>query len=79
MDEIRKVLFVVNDAPYGNERSYNAFRHAMNLAKRDGVQVRVFLMADGVFCARKGQSTPDGYYNIERMLKSLVKRGQVAY
>lgn len=27
----QKILFVINDAPYGNERPYNAFRHAMNL------------------------------------------------
>ena len=26
-------------------------------------------MADAVSCGRKGQKTPDGYYNIERMLK----------
>lgn len=71
-------LFVINDAPYGSERPYNAMRHAMNLSKREDAQVKVFLMADGVFCARKGQKTPDGYYNIERMVKSLAKRGQVA-
>lgn len=74
----KKILFVVNDAPYGNERAYNAFRHAMNLVKREGAQVKVFLMADGVFCARKGQNTPEGYYNVERMVKSLGKRGKVS-
>lgn len=71
-------LFVVNDAPYGNERPYNALRHAMNLVKRDEVQVKVFLVADAVYCARKAQKTPDGYYNIERMVKTLAKRGKVA-
>ena len=71
-------LFVINDAPYGNERPYNAMRHAMNLVKREGVQVKIFLVADAVFCARKGQKTPEGYYNIERMVKSLAKRGKVA-
>jgi uncharacterized protein involved in oxidation of intracellular sulfur len=74
----KKILFVINDAPYGNERPYNAMRHAMNLMKREGVQVKVFLVADAVYCARKGQNTPDGYYNIERMVKSLAKRGKVA-
>ncbi len=69
--ETKSYLFVINDAPYGNERSYNALRHAMNLVKREGVQVSVFLVADGVFCARKGQNTPEGYYNVERMIKSL--------
>ncbi len=76
--EAKKYLFIVNDAPYGNERPYNALRHAMNLVKREGVEVQVFLVADAVFCARKGQTTPDGYYNVERMVKSLVKKGKVA-
>jgi len=75
---MKKFLFVINDAPYGNERPYNALRHAMNVVKREDVEIRVFLVADGVFCARKEQKTPEGYYNIERMVKSLAKRGKVA-
>ena len=75
---MKKILFVINDAPYGDERPYNAMRHAINLVKRDEVQVMVFLVADAVYCARKAQKTPDGYYNIERMVKSLAKRGKVA-
>jgi uncharacterized protein involved in oxidation of intracellular sulfur len=76
--DTKKYLFVINDAPYGNERPYNALRHAMNVSKREGVHVKVFLVTDAVYCARKGQNTPDGYYNIERMVKSLAKRGKVA-
>jgi uncharacterized protein involved in oxidation of intracellular sulfur len=75
---IKKYLFIINDAPYGNERPYNALRHAMNVMKRESVQVRVFLVADAVYCSRKGQKTPEGYYNIERMIKSVAKRGEVA-
>lgn len=71
-------LFIINNAPYGDERPYNALRLAMNLSKREETQVRVFLTADGVVCARKGQKTPDGYYNIERMLKSIASKGKVA-
>jgi len=74
----RTFLFVINDGPYGNERPYNALRHAMNLSKREGVQINIFFVADAVNCARRGQSTPDGYYNIERMVRSLAKRGKVA-
>jgi uncharacterized protein involved in oxidation of intracellular sulfur len=78
VDALRDFLFVVNDAPYGNERPYNALRLALNLVKHSDVRVRVFLTGDAVLCARQGQKTPDGYYNIERMLKSLARRGQVA-
>ena len=69
---------IINDGPYGNERPYNALRLAMNLAKRDEAAVRVFLIGDGTHCARVGQGTPKGYYNIERMLQFVVQRGEVA-
>jgi len=71
-------LLIINDGPYGNERPYNALRLAMNLAKREAMHVRVFLMGDGVQCAVKGQVTPQGYYNIERMLIAVLRDGEVA-
>ena len=49
-------LFILNDAPYGNERPYNALRLALNLVKRPETQVCVFLMGDGVICALAGSS-----------------------
>ena len=72
-------LLIINDGPYGNERAYNALRLAMNLAKRpEETHVRVFLMGDGVQCAVRGQETPQGYYNVERMLSSVLRGGEVA-
>ena len=75
---LKNYLLIVNDAPYGNERPYNALRLALNLVKRPEVNVRVFLMGDGVNCAVRGQKTPDGYYNVERMLQSIARRAAVA-
>ena len=73
------VLFVLNDAPYGAERSYNALRHAMAVAKQPDTEIRLFLTADATACALAGQKTPEGYYSIERMLKGLlVKKAMVA-
>ncbi len=69
------VLVILNDPPYGTERSYNGLRLATALAKTEGTGVRVFLMADAVGCARPGQKTPEGMYNVERMLKGLATRG----
>lgn len=66
-----KTLFVLNDPPYGTERSYNALRLAGALSKRDSQEVRVFLMGDAATCAKSGQQVPDGYYNLNRMLKVL--------
>ena len=68
-----KILLILNDAPYGSERCYNALRLANAVRKRDaGTEVTVFLMADAVLAAKKGQKRPDGYYNVERMLKSVI-------
>ena len=77
-DKSKAYLFIINDAPYGNERPYNALRLAMSLAKLEDAHVQVFLMGDGVNCAVAGQKTPNGYYNVERMLQSIVRQGQVA-
>lgn len=69
------ILTILNDAPYGSERSYNGLRLARSLSKSEGVEQRIFLMADAVACGVVGQKTPDGYYNIEKMLKSLLAKG----
>ena len=34
--------------------------------------MRAFLLGDAVSCARRGQQTPQGYYNLERMLIGLT-------
>ncbi|MGE0630235.1 MAG: DsrE/DsrF/TusD sulfur relay family protein [Hyphomicrobiaceae bacterium] len=73
-----RTLFILNDPPYGSERCYNALRLAHALLKKDpDADITVFLMADSVVAARKGQKTPDGYYNMERMLKRVVSKGSV--
>ncbi len=71
-----KLLIVINDAPYGTEKAYNALRLAMKLQKEHGdVEIRIFLMGDAVTCALPNQSTPQGYYNIERMLRIVINKG----
>ena len=70
-------LFILNDAPYGNERAYNGLRLAGALAAKDGQQVRVFLMADAVGCAKTGQKVPDGYYNVQLMIGRVLRKGEV--
>ena len=70
-----KNLFILNDGPYGTERSYNALRLAGALSKREGEEVRVFLMGDAASCARAGQKVPTGYYNVEVMLGAVARHG----
>ena len=69
-----KMLIILNEPAYGNERTYNGLRLALSLAKSEGVELRVFLMGDSVTAAKPGQKTPDGYYNLERMLKGLTAK-----
>jgi uncharacterized protein involved in oxidation of intracellular sulfur len=67
-------LLILNDPPYGTERSYNALRLALALSKVEGGEVRVFLMGDSIGCAKRDQKTPDGYYNLERMIRGLAAK-----
>lgn len=71
-----KILILINEPPYGNEKAYNALRLANQLGKdHETVEVKIFLMADAVSCAVANQTTPNGYYNIERMLKVSIRKG----
>jgi uncharacterized protein involved in oxidation of intracellular sulfur len=65
---------IVNDPPYGNEKLWNAFRLA-STARSEGVDVRLFLMGDSVASAKTGQRTPDGFYNMEKMLGAMLNKG----
>jgi len=68
------ILVIINDAPYGTEKAYNALRLAMTLKKSSEVKVRIFLLGDSVGCAIPDQKVPSGYYNIEVMLKSVTAK-----
>lgn len=72
------IVMIINDSPYGNERPYNALRLAMTLVRQGEKDLRVFLMGDAVVCGLVGQRTPQGYYNIERMLKALARRATIS-
>ena len=73
-----RILIVANDAPYGSERTYNALRLAgVLLALETDLELTLFLLGDAVACAKAGQTTPQGYYNVERMLTPILRRGLV--
>jgi len=72
---MKKVLIIVNGPAYGADETFNAMRLALALSKRDDADVTVFLMGDAVTCAIKDQKTPDGYYTLDRMLKSFARHG----
>ena len=70
-----KALLILNDPPYGTERSYNALRLARNLLLKEAAEIRVFLLGDAAACAKSGQKVPQGYYNIADMLSAVIRRG----
>jgi uncharacterized protein involved in oxidation of intracellular sulfur len=72
-----QTLFILNDPPYGTERSYNGLRLAKALSKQPGQQIKVFLMGDAVACAKGGQKVPEGYYNAGDMVKMVAAAGEV--
>ena len=71
-----KILIIINDAPYGTEKAYNALRLGNQILKDyPGNEVNIFLLADAVGCGVAEQKTPDGYYNIGRMMKLFATKG----
>ena len=70
------ILFIINDAPYGTEKAYNALRLANQILKDSpDTTVNIFLLADAVSCGLEEQKTPNGYYNIGRMILLFKTRG----
>lgn len=68
-------LYILNDAPYGNERTYNGIRLAGAVAKQEGNAVRIFLIGDAASSAHRGQKVPPGFYNVEVMIGNVIRHG----
>lgn len=68
-----RFLFILNGAPYGEERTYNGLRLAGALAKKSDNEVRVFLMGDSAPAAKSGQQVPAGFYNLQVMLNKVIR------
>jgi uncharacterized protein involved in oxidation of intracellular sulfur len=69
-----KTLFILNDAPYGSERTYNGLRLAGALSKREGQELKIFLIGDASACIKRNQKVPQGFYNLELMLKNVIRQ-----
>jgi uncharacterized protein involved in oxidation of intracellular sulfur len=67
-------LFVLNDSPYGSQRTYNALRLARVLASGTS-EVAIFLLGDGVVSGLRRQSPADASYNVQEMLRLLAAQG----
>ena len=67
-----KYLLILNGPAYGSELSWNGLRLAGSLSRREGTEVKVFLLGDAVTCAVAGQKVPDGYYHLDRMIEAAA-------
>ncbi len=66
-------LFILNDAPYGSERTYNGLRLAGAVSRQEDCEVRVFLIGDAASAAHRSQKVPAGFYNVETMLGHVIR------
>lgn len=67
---------IIQSTPYGDEKVWNALRLAKALVSATvGMKVNIFLLGDAVTAAKRGQKPPEGYYNLENMLKELAQQG----
>lgn len=71
-----KVLIIFNRLPYDNtDVTWNGLRLAETLRKQ-GQEVRLFLMNDSVDMARDACKKPDNYdQDLSQMLKDLIRNG----
>ncbi len=70
-----RFLFVLHDSPYGIERVYNGIRWARSMLGNGEHEVKMFLFGDAVVSVMSDQRTPQGYYNVAKMMRVLVDRG----
>ncbi len=67
------ILSIVNDPPYGTERTYNGLRLAAALTRRDDSDVWVLPTGDAVAAAMANQKLPDGYCHLDRMIGTCAE------
>ena len=71
-----KILIILTDAPYGNEKMFMALRLVMTLQDENpDTMIRIFMIVDSITAALPNQITPEGYYNLEKMLKAIMNKG----
>ncbi len=68
------LTIVIKQAPYAGERAWNALRLAITALATE-VKVRIFLMDDGIYVARKEQKPPSDTPNLEELLKRALSMG----
>lgn len=73
---MQKLLFILNESPYGTEKTFNGLRLAINLQEEYGqqVQIKLFCFSDAVLAGLVGQSPKEGN-NIQQLIEILTAQG----
>lgn len=73
---MQHILIIVNDAPYGSERLFNALRLAIQLNEQENppAKVSLFLLSDAITAVIPKQNPGEGY-NIQQMLEIIIAQG----
>ncbi len=65
---------IITEAPYGKERAYTALRFART-CDIEGHKVRIFLIENGVYLAKKGQKPASDQPNLTGYVEDLISGG----
>ena len=64
---------ILGSNAYTSERAYSALNFCLTSLK-EGIDVNLFLMEDGVFVAKKGQN-PENFRSAEDWLRTVIEAG----
>lgn len=71
-----KILIILNEGPYSNERSYNGLRTGLQfLAQVKNAEVNFYLFSDSVACVAKDQKPSAAKYNAGDLITELISKG----
>nr|WP_315167143.1 DsrE family protein [uncultured Flavobacterium sp.] len=71
-----KILIILNEGPYSNEKSYNGLRTGIQLLNQvKDVQVSYFLFADAISSIMQNQKPSATKYNAGKLIEELINKG----
>lgn len=73
---MQKLLYILNDSPYGGEKTFNALRFALALKEEHNqdVEMKIFCFSNAVLSGLKGQNPKEGA-NVQEVLAILTGLG----
>lgn len=71
-----KILIILNEGPYSNERSYNGLRTGIQFLNQvKDAEVNFYLFSDSVACVAKDQKPSAAKYNAGELVTELIAKG----